>query len=498
VGDHLQHVLNTKAAELDAEYFESPEYYTALHRAQQEAPLRAMSLQASLLQVGRSGAALVAIAGFLLVFNWWVALGLIIGELAGSLVRIRGALEQYLWYRQTNRDEMRARYFSSLLTAGTFIPEIRLFGLGGLFVDRARRLRERLQRERKRIVLRRMWADIVTQVCAVAAVYGAFGYVAYQTLTGSITLGDLVMYFAAFQRSQGYLHEILTGLASFYEDNLFLSHISEFLALAPTVRQPAKPVPVPRPLRTGIALEHVDFRYPGTDRLVLEDVCLTVRPGERIAIVGPNGSGKTTLIKLIARLYDPTAGRILADGIPLSDFVKEDWYSQIGTLFQESGRYSLSVRENIWLGNMTCPLDDPAIVEAARRTGAHEVIEKLPDGYDTLLRRVLDDGAELSIGEWQRLGLARAYLRDAQVMILDEPTSALDPVAESELLATFWQAAQDRITVVISHRLSTVRMADRIYVLVDGRIVESGSHDQLMGQRGIYEELFVTQARYYQ
>ena len=216
---------------------------------QNEAPFRAMSLQTICWGfLGRSGAALVAIAGFLLVFNWWVALVLIIGELAGSLVRIRGAAEQYQWYRRTNHDLVRASYFSSLLTAGTFIPKVRLFGLGGLFVERARRLRERLQHEHQQIVLRRMGADMVMQVSAVAAVYGAFSYVRYQTLTGSITLGDLVMYFAAFQRSQGYLHDILIGLASFYEDNLFLTHISEFLALAPTVRQQQRPVPVPRPL----------------------------------------------------------------------------------------------------------------------------------------------------------------------------------------------------------------------------------------------------------
>lgn len=498
ISDHMNGVVHAKAIEVDVAYYEDPDYYTALHRAQIEAPQRATTVMTNLLQIGGSGASLAAIAGLLVALNWWVAVVLVIGAAPAALVRIRTAWEHYQWQRRRTPLEVRSRYFSALLTSNTYVQEIRIFGLGRLFGERFRALREQLRQERQHLALRRLGAEVLAQVCAALAMYGACIFVAYQVLAGAITLGDLAMYFAAFQRVQGYLQDLLGGLARFYENNLFLTSLSEFLALSPTVPEPAHPRPVPRPLRAGIALEHVDFRYPGASRLALDDVSLTVRPGERIAIVGPNGSGKTTLVKLLCRLYDPVAGRITADGIPLTEFGKADWRREISALFQEPGKYCLTARENIWFGSMASAPDDPAIVAAARAAGAHPTIARLPKGYDTVLGKYLDEGVELSVGEWQKVALARAYLRAAQLIILDEPTSAMDALAEQELLETFWQVAADRITVLISHRLSTVRMADRIYVLTDGRVVEAGTHDELMRLGGTYATLYTAQAQHYQ
>jgi ATP-binding cassette subfamily B protein len=498
VNDHAHAVVHSKAVELDLEYYENPAYYQTLHRAQAEAPQRTATIPANLLQVGRGAVSLAAVAALLLAFNWWVALVLVVGDLPGALVRIRAAWQLYHWQRQRTGAEMRARYFGMVLSLGAYAQEIRLFGLGPLFIERFRLLRDGLRRERQQLAVRRLTAELAAHAAATLAMYAAYAFVAFQVLAGALTLGDLVMYFAAFQRGQGYLQELLFGLARLYEDNLFLSNVSEFLALEQSVPEPADPLPVPKPLRAGIEFDHVDFRYAGASRLALDDVSFRVRPGERIAIVGPNGSGKTTLVKLICRLYDPSAGQITADGIPLPRFAKAAWRQEISVLFQEYGQYSLTARENIWIGNPASPRDDPRIVAAARRSGADAAIERLPLGYETVLGKYLEDGGELSVGEWQKLALARADLRAAQIVVLDEPTAALDALAEEGLLRVFWQVARDRITIIISHRLSTVRMADRIYVLAEGRIVEVGTHDKLLRRGGTYAELYAAQAQHYQ
>jgi ATP-binding cassette, subfamily B, bacterial len=498
VNDHMHSVVHAKAVEMDVEYYENAEYYNVLHRAQAEAPQRATTILTDLLQVGRSGVSLAALAGLLIALNWWVAVVLVVGDIPGAIVRLRGAWELYRWQRQHTSTEVQAHYFNVLLSWGHYVQEMRLFDLGPLFVERFRALRHQLQHERQQLVVRRLSAELAAQVSATVAMYTVYGIIAYQALAGAITLGDVVMYYAAFQRGQGYLHELLFGLARLYEDNLFLTNLSDFLALDQKVVEPARPLPVPRPLRAGITFEHVDFRYPGASRLALDDVSLTIQPGERIALVGPNGSGKTTLVKLLCRFYDPSGGRITVDGIPLPYFSKAAWRRGISALFQEPGKYCLTARENIWFGNQALMGDDEPIVTAARYTGAHEVIERLPDGYDTVLGTVLHGGFELSVGEWQKVALARAYLRDAQIVILDEPTSAMDALAEQEILETFWRVARHHITIIISHRLSTVRMADRIYVLTEGHMVESGTHEELMRLNGRYAELFETQAQHYQ
>jgi ATP-binding cassette subfamily B protein len=497
VSDHTLDVLHAKAVEVDLEYYETSRYFDTLHRAQVEAPTRAPAVLTTMLLLASSSVSLAAVSGLLLAFHWWVGLVLVAGAIPGALVRVRLASERYRWDVRSTATARRADYFSALLTTASYAPEIRLLDLGGLFRERFGLLRRQLRRERQQIIVRRVGGEVVTQVGAVATIYGVYAFVAYQVLAGALTLGDLVMYFAAFQRVQSDLQELFGGLARLYEDHLFLSTTSEFLAIPRKVADPPHPRPVPRPLCEGISFEHVDFRYPGSSSLALHNICLTIRPGERIALVGRNGSGKSTLIKLLCRLYDPCAGRITVDGIPLTWLSQVEWRREIGVMLQDSCEYHATARDNIWFGNLAPLVDDQPIISAAQRTGAHDVIASLSHGYDTQLGKWLGDGAELSVGEWQKIALARTYVRDAQLMVLDEPTSAMDALAEQALLESVWTVSERRTTLLITHRLAMARLADRILVLEGGRLVQCGNHAELMRCGGPYAELFAAQAEHY-
>lgn len=314
---------------------------------------------------------------------------------------------------------------------------------------------------------------------------------------GSITLGDLVMYFGAFQQGQAFLNSLMTGIAGLYEDNLFLTSLYDFLDLESKVKEPDNPLPVPRPIKDGISFEGVDFRYSGASSLALKGISLKMKPDQIVALVGENGSGKTTLIKLLCRLYDPEAGKITIDGVDLRNIRTSDLRREISIIFQDYARYNFTARENIWLGDVDCSLADARIIRSSESSGADDVINHLERGYDTMLGKWFVNGVDLSIGEWQKIALARAFLRDAQVIVMDEPTSALDARAEDEVFGQFHKLAEGRMTIIISHRLSAVRMADCIYFLKDGRIAESGTHDELVSLGGGYAKLFEIQASHY-
>ena len=497
ITDHMSDVLHAKSIEVDLEYYESAQYYDKLHRAQREAPFRPTRILNGLVQVAQNGISLLVMAGLLFSFHWGIAAILFVATIPGLLVRLRYAGQTYRWQRQRTSAERQAWYFHWMLTGDRHAKEIRLFDLGALFRQRFRDLRRQLRQERIRITTRRSLAELVAQVSATLAVFASYAFIAYRTVQGAITLGDLVMYYQAFQRGQGFLQQILSGLAGLYEDNLFLSNLYEFLDLKPRVVQPTHPRPVPRPMRTGIVFDHVSFQYPTGAKKVLEDINLHIRPREVVALVGENGSGKTTLIKLLCRLYDPTSGIITLDGVDLRQFETTALRREISVIFQDYAQYHLTAQENIWFGNAALPPDQERIVAAARHAGADEVIAGLPQGYETILGKWFENGEELSVGEWQKVALARAFLRDAWIIVLDEPTSDLDARAEYEVFKKFRQLAAGRTVILISHRFSTVRMADRIFVLEGGRIIESGSHDELVRLGGTYARLFETQAQYY-
>ena len=497
VTDHMNDVLLAKSIEVDLEYYESARYYDTLHRAQREAPSRPISIVNGLAQIGQNGISLLAIAGLLLSFHWIIAAILFTAVISGTAVRLIYSGKMYRWQREQTSTERQAGYLNWMLTDSSHAKEIRLFDLGPLFMRRFRDIRRKLRQGRLAITRRRYIADFAAQVFSTAAIYGSYAFVAYQAVWGKITYGDLVMYYQAFQRVQGFLQGILSSLAGLVEDNLFLSNLYEFLDLKRTVVEPLHPRPVPQPMQRGIEVNQVRFQYPAGTRKVFEDISLTIRPGEVVALVGENGSGKTTLIKLLCRLYDPTGGTITLDGIDLRQFETKALRREIAIIFQDYAHYHLTARENIWFGNTALPPGHERVLAAARRSGADDVISALPQGYETILGKWFEDGEELSIGEWQKVALARAFMRDAQIIVLDEPTSSMDAKAEYETFQNFRQLVSGRTAILISHRFSTVRMADRIYVLQQGGVIESGTHEELIGRRGVYAALFEKQARSY-
>ena len=347
------------------------------------------------------------------------------------------------------------------------------------------------------ITLKRSLADLASGVGAVLAIFGTLAYIAWRTINGSLSLGQMMMYYMALQTALGSLQSVLSGLAGLYEDNLFLTYFYEFMALEPHLQSPSDPKPVPRPMRQGVVFDEVTFQYPETARTALDRVSLEIKPGEVAALVGPNGSGKTTLVKLLCRLYDPHEGAITVDGIDLREFDPIALRKSMSVIFQDYSQYQLSARQNIWVGNIDLDPQGTAIEEASRDAGADEVIRGLRHGYDTMLGKWFAEGEELSIGEWQKVALARAFVRDAEILVFDEPTSALDPTSEWNAFEHIRELAKGRAVILISHRFSTVRMADRIHILEHGRIVESGSHDELMALDARYARMYEVQARAY-
>jgi ATP-binding cassette, subfamily B, bacterial len=496
VTDHMQDIIHAKSVAVDLAYYEDPRYYDTLRRAQQEAPYRPTRILNNLTQLGQNLITLLAMVGLLLSLHWAVSIVLVVTVIPGVLVKTKYSRKLYYWQRQRTSTERRAAYFNWMLTGDRHAKEIRLFGLGDLFIERYRDLRELLRREQLGIAARRSALETLIGTGSAVVMYGVFGFIAYQAVEGRITVGDLVMYYQAFQRAQGALRQFLNSLASLYEDSLFLANMYEFLDLEPKVKDPLHPRPVPRPIRTGIVFDHVNFRYPD-GKEVLKDVNLTIRPGEKIALVGRNGSGKTTLIKLMCRLYDPTSGTISVDGVDLRDFETVALRREISIILQDYAHYNLTARENIWFGNVELPTSHDRIQTAAEHAGADTLIAGLSQGYETTLGKWFEDGEELSIGEWQKIALARAFVRDAQVVVLDEPTSSMDAKAEYEVFKRFRLLTEHQTAVLISHRFSTVRMADRIFVLDDGCIVEHGTHDELVHCGGMYAHLFEIQAQSY-
>jgi ATP-binding cassette subfamily B protein len=495
VSDRMYDVLHAKSIDVDLDYYENPRYFDTLHRAQREGPFRPTRIVNNLMGLGQSSISLIAMAGLLLSFHWAVALVLIVAAAPGILVRMKYSRVMFNWQRVKTPDERKAMYYNWILTGNAHAKEVRLFGIGDEISDRFSRVRHNLRNEKISISRKRVISDFIAQAVGSLAVFATFGVIAYRTVLGAITLGDMVMFYQAFQRGLGYLRSVLQGVAGLYENNLFLSYLYEFLDFESHVKEPDAPLTVPDEVTRGVQLDHVWFRYPNTEPMVLKDISFTIKPGEVVALVGENGSGKTTLAKLLCRLYDPTEGRITMEGISLDRFSIESLRREISVIFQDFAKYNLTVDDNIRFGNIDLSATDAATVEnAAVKAGADRIINTLPHKYQTILGKLFKDGVELSLGQWQMIALARAFLRDARLIVLDEPTSSLAPNTEYQIFNRFRSLLENKSAILISHRSSTVQMADRILVLKEGRLMEQGPHSLLMQKNGYYANLFKKQA----
>jgi ATP-binding cassette, subfamily B, bacterial len=491
-------LIHSQSIAVDLGYYEDPTYFDTLHLAQLETPYRPTRILDSLNQILRNSLSLAGVIILLFSFNPLLGLILFLSVLPGGILRLR-YVNQTVSYEQVQASkERRAWYYHWMMVDPGHAKEVRLFHLGDLFKTRFNSLRDEIRQGRLSLTRKRVLVDFLSGSFSYIAMYGVLAIAAVITLRGAISIGDLLMIFLGYQAGVGFMQGMLNNLARLHEDSLFLRNFYRFLELQPVVQAPDSPVPIPDQIRSGIAFEGVTFKYPRHDEPALQDIQLTIAPGQVVALVGENGSGKTTLIKLLCQLYQPTSGRITLDGIDLRTVDPIRWRRQISVVFQDFVHFNLSALENVWFGDVDNPPELSQVSQAAAYSGADTLIHGLPNGYQSNLGTWFEDGQELSAGEWQKIALARAFFRDASIVVLDEPSSALDPLAEAELFSKFRQLIGDRTAILVSHRFSTVRMADRICVFNQGRIIESGSHAELLEQQGHYARMFRTQARLYQ
>jgi ATP-binding cassette, subfamily B, bacterial len=429
-------------------------------------------------------------------FSPWLLLLLIVAVVPAFLGESHFAFLGYSLNIRQTPVRRQLDYLRVLGASKESAKELKLFGLGDFITGEYARLANDLYDQNVALARRRLWAGTVLSLLSTAGYYGAFAYVVYRTVSGDLSWGTLQFLAGAIGGASSNIQTIFSTFSSIADQSLFLTDLVEFFEVQPTVRSKPDAIPAPRPIRDGFTFEGVSFSYPGSPRRVLDNLNLRIEPGERIALIGENGQGKTTIVKLITRLYDPTAGRILLDGVDLRDYSIEDLNHEIGVIFQDFMRYEMTARSNISVGRIENQ-SQTDIQRAAQKSLADAVIRRLPQGYEQLLGRRFEGGLDLSGGEWQKVALARAYLRDAQLLVLDEPTAALDARSEYEVFQRFAELTQGKMALLISHRFSTVRMADRIVVLENGNIAEQGSHAQLMALSARYAEMFELQAASY-
>jgi ATP-binding cassette, subfamily B, bacterial len=485
-----------KALTLDLAHFENSEFYDKLTRARREASSRPLSLVVRTFGLAQNAVSLLSYATLLIQFSAWAVLVLVLAGLPAFLAEAKfsgAAFRLFLWRSPETRMQL---YLETLLAREDHVKEIKLFGLGPLFLQRYRDIFRKLYREDRDLTIRRDTWGFFLGLIGTAALYGAYAWIALSAIARAITLGQMTMYLMLFRQGQSAVSAILSAIGGMYEDNLYLSTLYDYLDTAVDA-SPGTTVRGPRP-DDGIRFEHVGFTYPGAESPTLVDVNLHIRPGESMALVGENGSGKTTLIKLLTRLYQPTAGRILLDGQDLREWDEAALRDRIGVIFQDFTRYQLLLGENIGAGDVSHFNDEARWREAGEKGMATPIVESLPAGYRTPLGKWFNEGRELSGGQWQKIALSRAFMRSrADILVLDEPTAAMDAAAEATIFEHFRALTHDRIAILISHRFSTVRMADQIVVLQEGRIVEHGSHDELIRLNGHYAHLFSLQAKGY-
>jgi ATP-binding cassette subfamily B protein len=486
-----------KALSLELAYFEDADFYDRLQNARREGGYKPVELINDTFLIVQNTITLISFALLMLRFSPWLVMILLATSIPAFIAEARYSERGFRLLTWRAPEARQVNYLARLLTEDTAAKEIKLFNLGNTLLKRYTTLFDKFFQEDKALALRRATAGFGLGLFATLGFYGSYAWIVWHTVQGKISLGDMTLYLAIFRQGQSTFQSILSAVGNIYENNLFMTNFFEFLGLQPKMKIAGQARKLPLPLRGGIEFRRVGFRYPGSDEWALRDIDLTIRPGEKIALVGHNGAGKTTLIKLLSRLYDPTEGSILIDNIDIRDLDPQDLQQRIGVIFQDFVRYHLPVKENIGFGQIDALDDVERVAAAARKSGADTIIEDLPAGYETMLGRWFRDGHELSLGQWQKIALARAFMREAEILVLDEPTASVDARTEYEIFQNFKALTEGKMAILISHRFSTVRMADRIAVIQEGRIAELGTHEELLRREGTYAQLFTMQAEGY-
>ena len=496
LGNKINVMILEKALTLELGHFEDSEYYDKLVRARREASSRPLSLIVKTFDLFRDIVTLVTIGIFLFQFSAWASILLLIAGVPAFAAENKFSGEAFRNQRRRSAERRLQVYLEMVLTREDGVKEVKLFQLGKHFLKRYIDIFNRIYREDKSLVLRRTAWGYIFGLLASLSFYFAYGWVGFSAILGVITIGQMTMYIAQFRIGQNAVTSSLTAINGMYEDNLYLSNLDEYMNHEVPELSGTKAY---GPIRgDGVRFEDVSFIYPGSAKPALDKISIHIKPGESLAIVGENGSGKTTLIKLLTRLYKPTSGRIFLEGLDLEEWDIDVLRKKVGVIFQDFNRYQLVVGENIGIGDIKDTDDLERIQEAAQKGMADSFIKDLPDAYSTQLGAWFKNGRELSGGQWQKIALSRAFMRkSADILVLDEPTAAIDAKAEAEIFAHFRELTKNRISIIISHRFSTVRMADHIIVFEKGRVVEEGSHPELIEKQGIYENLFELQAQGY-
>ncbi|HVB73447.1 MAG TPA: ABC transporter ATP-binding protein [Ktedonobacteraceae bacterium] len=503
VSNRVQFLVLEKSNTLDLAFFENAEFYDKLRNATDQSTYQPVTMVSQTFGLLQTFVTLISMLLLLLQLAWWLAIIALLVPIPSFIASSRYGWRGYQLMRRQSPERRLMAYFNQVMTTDRYNKEIKLFDLGNFFIQRFKRLANKFYEEKKSILVRRYLTGFLWTSVTVAANSGIYLYVAYEAVVGHITLGGLTLYTqSALQTGQNF-QALLNGISGTYETNLYVNTLFEFLEYEPKLVSPEHPRHIdPTADSRGLDIEfrNVSFTYPDKDPLTqvaLRNVSFTVRAGESIALVGSNGAGKTTIVKLLTRLYDPDEGEILIGGHNIKEYNLDELREHVGVIFQDYVTWYLSARENIGVGRIAELENQPLVAGAARKSGADKVIERLSEGYDTTLGRWFEKGAQLSGGEWQKVALARAFMRDAGILILDEPTSSLDAQAEYEVFARFRELTTGKTAIFISHRFSTVRLADRILVLEHGQIIESGSHEELLQLDKRYAELFNLQAEAY-